>query len=37
VNWFALEIVETFDLGREDESYGKRINIEEVDYASVYA
>jgi hypothetical protein len=29
--------VETLDLGSEDESYGKRINIEEADYASVYA
>ncbi len=35
-DWFALEIVETLDLGSEDESYGKRINIKEADYASVY-
>jgi hypothetical protein len=35
--WFTLEIVETLDLGSEDESYGKQVNIKEADYASVHA
>jgi hypothetical protein len=34
--WFALGIVETLDLGSEDESYGKTINIGEADDASVH-
>ena len=33
---FALGIVEALSLGNEEESYGKRVNIEEADYASVY-
>ena len=35
--WFALGIVETLDLGSEDESYGKRSNIKEADDASLHA
>ena len=35
-NWFALGMVETLDLGSEDESYGKRVSIRETDSASVH-
>jgi hypothetical protein len=33
---FALGIVETLDLGSEDESYGNTISIGEVDDASLH-